>query len=101
MDECEKSEEPVEQRAPSVDQSVRFALAGISAPLAVVVNYFVHEKLGEEASGVLSIAVASLIGTGTTILSLCFFELRDLLFALVLGRRRVDWWRKGKVRRDR
>jgi hypothetical protein len=67
----------------------RITLGGASTPIAILISYGVTDLWGHQMSQEVAIALATVIGSLTSVASVCFWDLR----AIVLGhlrRRAVD-----------
>ena len=75
-----------EHHAPPRKQ--RLAAGGISAPVAIVVAFLIHDVWETDVSNEEVIAISSLIGSGVTMASLCFWDFRELLLEWLHSRRK-------------
>ena len=67
----------------------RLVVGGISAPVALVVAFLIHDVWEKDVSNEEVIAISSLIGSAVTMASLCFWDLRDMWLEWLDSRRKV------------
>lgn len=90
MSEQEKHDTPPENRRRRTDgeRGSRLAAAGISVPLAVIINHYLVKFDGSLGEPDMQAAVTSLIGSLVTILVVCFYDVRGLILSQWFRRRR-------------
>ncbi len=61
----------------------RIALGGISAPIAIIVAFAVNDIMEKNMSNEVIIAISSLIGSTVTVIGICVWDVRDMIYAMI------------------
>lgn len=73
--------------------------SGIGAPIAVLVVYSLQIGLSMTLPEYVIIAVAAVIGSMTTWITMCARDARYLLYSFLIGRRKSDGVLRNRLRR--
>lgn len=68
----------------------RVAAGGVSAPVAIILTWTITEHWGTQMSDEVIIALATLVGSAVTAITVCFYDLRGMLLSRLYHRRQAD-----------
>ena len=71
----------------------RIKFGSASAPLAILITYAITDLWGKQMSQEVVIALSTLIGSGVSVVTICFWDLRGIVLNRVRRRRRADKWK--------
>ncbi len=68
----------------------RVAVGGISAPLSLVLVFLIRDIWGKPMSEELIIGFSTLMGSATSVATICFWDLRGVILSRLRRRRQTD-----------
>jgi len=68
----------------------RVKLGSVSAPIAILITWGITNVWGQQMSQEVVIALATLVGSMVSVLTICFWDLRSAVFKLIYSRRHSD-----------
>lgn len=68
----------------------RVSVGSASVPVAIIINFIVMKQWGIVLSDEMLIAVSTLIGSITSVVSICFYDLRGILLSRFMRRRQGE-----------